>query len=256
MPVPEGFDYETWLGPRAPRPPTIRAAASIASGSTSTTRAARSPNFGAHSLRHRPVGPRQRPERPGRVRGHRLRMARPGQPLQHRDQGRLPGPLCRRRRADLQPTEKNSYTRFEGTEGWVQYSSGKLQTYPGVAQDDRDRPERDSPARTAIPGRPKTSTATISPTTSATSSTPSSRAGPDRAGRVRPPHGHRLSPGQHRHAPQAHDPLGPRAGTSSATTSHPPAEPRRCRLADVTVVRQRGKIALDRTRAAARITTE
>ena len=25
---------------------------------------------------------------------------------------------------------KNAYTRFEGTEGWVQYSSGKLLTYP------------------------------------------------------------------------------------------------------------------------------
>src|SRR4051812_14600482 len=129
MPVPEGFDYETWLGP-APRAPyhkdrclyRFRFHLDYSGGQVT--------NFGAHAFDVAQWG--HGTDHTG--------------PVEFEDTGSEWPPAgslfttatrvaFRARYADgvvltCETEENHSYTRFEGTEGWVQYSSGKLQTYP------------------------------------------------------------------------------------------------------------------------------
>jgi predicted dehydrogenase len=129
MPVPEGFDYDLWLGP-APWAPYHEGRCFYRFRFNLDYSGGQVTNFGAHAF---DVGQW----------GHG--SDRSG-PVEFEDSGSewpVPGSLYnvatkvafRARYADgveltCQTIDKGSYTKFEGAEGWVQYSSGKLQTYP------------------------------------------------------------------------------------------------------------------------------
>ena len=129
MPVPEGFDYETWLGP-APLAPYHEGRCLYRFRFNLDYSGGQVTNFGAHAFDVAQWG--HGTDRSG--------------PVEFEDTGSewpVPGSLYnvatkvsfRARYADgveltCQTIDKGSYTKFEGTEGWVQYSSGKLQTYP------------------------------------------------------------------------------------------------------------------------------
>jgi predicted dehydrogenase len=129
MPVPEGFDYEMWLGP-APWAPYHKDRCLYRFRFNLDYSGGQVTNFGAHSLDIAQWG--HGSDRTG--------------PVEFADNGSEWPPAgglyntatkvaFRARYADgveltCRTDEKNSYARFEGTEGWVQYSSGKLQTYP------------------------------------------------------------------------------------------------------------------------------
>jgi len=118
MPVPEGLDYELWLGP-APAARITRTAALSLPIHTGLLRRA-GDHFGAHSndiaqLAWAPTIPAQSRSRPG------LRVAAQGWALHHGHQDRLPRPYANGAGADLQDDKPGFGTRFEGTEGWVEY---------------------------------------------------------------------------------------------------------------------------------------
>jgi predicted dehydrogenase len=129
MPVPEGFDYEMWLGP-APSVPYHKDRCLYRFRFNLDYSGGQVTNFGAHSLDIAQWG-------------HGSDRSGPVEFADHGSEFPPPGGLYntatrvafRARYADgveltCRTDEKNAYTRFEGTEGWVQYSSGKLQTYP------------------------------------------------------------------------------------------------------------------------------
>ena len=130
MPVPEGFDYECWLGP-APRAPyhkdrcfyRFRFNLDYSGGQTT--------NFGAHSndIAQWALGT----DHTGPVEFEDAGSEWPpqGRALQHGHQGQLPRPLCQRRRAaSATPSKPGFGARFEGTEGWVQYGYGGVTSQP------------------------------------------------------------------------------------------------------------------------------
>jgi predicted dehydrogenase len=129
MPVPEGFDYDTWLGP-APLAPYHSGRCLYRFRFNLDYSGGQVTNFGAHAFDVAQLG--HGTDRTG--------------PVEFEDTGAEWPPAgslyntatkvsFRARYADgveltCVTDGKTSYTRFEGTEGWVQYSSGKLQTYP------------------------------------------------------------------------------------------------------------------------------
>ena len=129
MPVPEGFDYAMWLGP-APRAPYHQGRCLYRFRFNLDYSGGQVTNFGAHSLDVAQWG-------------HNSDLSGP---VEFEDTGSewpAAGSLYntatkvafRARYADgveltCQTEGKNAYARFVGTEGWVKYSSGKLETYP------------------------------------------------------------------------------------------------------------------------------
>src|SRR4051812_36720986 len=129
MPVPEGFDYETWLGP-APRAPYHKDRCLYRFRFNLDYSGGQVTNFGAHFLDIAQWG--HGSDRTG--------------PVEFADAGSewpAPGSLFstatrvafRARYADgveltCLTDPKISCTRFVGSEGWVRYSSGKLETSP------------------------------------------------------------------------------------------------------------------------------
>jgi predicted dehydrogenase len=128
-PVPEGFDYDFWLGP-APMAPYHEGRCFYRFRFNLDYSGGQVTNFGAHAFDVAQLG--HGTDRTG--------------PVEFADTGSewpVPGSLYnvatkvsfRARYADgieltCQTIDKGSYTRFEGTEGWVQYSSGRLLTSP------------------------------------------------------------------------------------------------------------------------------
>jgi predicted dehydrogenase len=128
-PVPEGFDYDLWLGP-APWTPYHAGRCFYRFRFNLDYSGGQVTNFGAHAFDIAQAG--HGSDRSG--------------PIEFEDTGSIWPPAgslynvatkvsFRARYADgveltCVTEENHSYTRFEGTEGWVQYSSGKIQTYP------------------------------------------------------------------------------------------------------------------------------
>jgi predicted dehydrogenase len=129
MPVPEGFDYDLWLGP-APKAPYHKDRCLYRFRFNLDYSGGQVTNFGAHSLDIAQWG--HGSDGTG--------------PVEFEDEGSEWPPAgslyntatkvaFRARYADgveltCRTDRTNAYTRFEGPEGWVQYSSGKLLTYP------------------------------------------------------------------------------------------------------------------------------
>ena len=226
MPVPEGFDYEMWLGP-APSAPyhkdrclyRFRFILDYSGGQTT--------NFGCPLQRHGPMGHRHRRHRPGRVRGPRA----PSGPCRA---------ACspRPRRSPSAPATPTASSCSAGHRSAASASASKApkagssSAYPRRAEDfdpasllnTRDRPRRNPPARQQSRTARRTSPKLLRPRPRA--ELPRLREvaqGSDRAGGSRPPHGQHLPPGQHRHAAAPQDPLGPRKQSRSSATTRPAA---------------------------------
>ena len=141
MPVPEGFDYETWLGP-APAAPyhqdrclyRFRFILDYSGGQTT--------NFGCHAQRPGPMG-HWAPTTAGRsssrtwARSCRRRAACSPRPRRSNFRARYANGvelICR-------TTQAGFGVRFEGTEGWVEFTARACGP-ARVAQGLEDRPQR------------------------------------------------------------------------------------------------------------------
>jgi predicted dehydrogenase len=129
MPVPEGFDYEAWLGP-APQAPYHEGRCFYRFRFNLDYSGGQVTNFGAHAFDVAQWG--HGSDRTGPVEFADAGSEWPAAGSLYNVATKV---AFRARYGDgveltCVTEASNSYTRFEGTEGWVQYSSGKLQTYP------------------------------------------------------------------------------------------------------------------------------
>ena len=178
MPVPEGFDYDFWLGPAPEAPYHVercfhrwRYILDYSNGQTV--------NFGAHTNDIAQWGLEHGRHHAGRVRGQRLRVPAQGEPVHRGHQDGLPRPIRQRHRTVLRDAQEfgDQVRRHRRPAG--DHPRRQPEDVPREPQGLGDRTERDPLAAEQSGPRRRMSGNTSTRITSATSSTPS------RAGRIR-----------------------------------------------------------------------
>ena len=87
------------------------------------------------------MGPGQGPQRAGGVRRPRGRVARARQPVHHGHEGGLSAQYADGLELLCRTTERGFGVRFEGSEGWVDFSWKGLQTFPASLKQSKIGPQ-------------------------------------------------------------------------------------------------------------------
>ena len=206
MPVPEGFDYEMWLGP-APQALTTSIAVCIVSASSWTTQAARRPTSGPTPTIS-PSGAWARTT-PGRLRSRtRERVAGEGQSVHDGHQGEFPCAVRQRGGTDLPNRKTGFWNSLRGHRGL-----GRIRLQGRTDLAESLKTSRIGPNEIHLPvSNPRGKRirpGTTSQTMCGTSSTASRAARTHRVGRGGASHSHGLPLGQYRHALGTQTAMGP-----------------------------------------------
>ena len=225
MPVPEGFDYEMWLGP-APKAPYHKGRCFYRFRFNLDYSGGQTTNFGAHSIN---VGQwAMGTDLTGPIELEDLGSVWPPKGGLYNTATKVHFRALYANGVELECVTRDPGfgTRLEGTEGWVEYgykglqaSSDSIKSSP-IGPNDIHLPAS-NPTRTQeagkyhIPDHVRNFLDCVE-----------IAAGPGSGGRGRPPHGEHLPLGQHRHAAQAEAPLGPGQGAiHRRRRSQPDAQP-------------------------------
>jgi hypothetical protein len=210
-PVPDGFDYPMWLGPAPdapyhprPLPLPVPVHPRLLGGADHQFRSA--------LQRHRPVGPRDEPERAGGDRAGVRRLSARGELVHHGREIEVHRAVCRRRRTDLRVGRAGVRVPVRGDRGLGRVRLRRVADAPRIAPGIPDRTAGNPLAAQRAAGAIEQLARLHHRPRAKLPQRGHDATGSDRAGRNRPPHGQFVPSRQHRAAAQPHAPLGSRSG--------------------------------------------